>query len=106
MALTPFLAETGKVVAAKLDELYPEPRAPSLAAVGPSVELSSGPRSAEPASTSGNGSGHSVPDPVVICGFSPAGQVRAASLRPAHRARHLIDGAVTAVQCKSVAFAG
>jgi hypothetical protein len=77
MALTPFLAETGKVVASKLDELYPEDRGPRLAAVGPSVELSSGPRTEEAASSSGShGGGHSVPDPVVICGFSPAGQVR------------------------------
>ncbi|EFJ41469.1 hypothetical protein VOLCADRAFT_68169 [Volvox carteri f. nagariensis] len=46
MALTPFLAETGKVVANKLDELYPP-----LASLPP------------------------VSDPVVICGFSPAGQM-------------------------------
>ncbi|PNW71980.1 hypothetical protein CHLRE_16g687450v5 [Chlamydomonas reinhardtii] len=89
MALTPFLAESGKVVANKLDELWPPaPRGspsggsgvPALAGVGPSVALL-GAGGGDGAAAGGRSSSdddalhHQVPDPVVICGFSPAGQM-------------------------------
>ncbi|KAG2451237.1 hypothetical protein HYH02_003844 [Chlamydomonas schloesseri] len=96
MALTPFLAESGKVVANKLDELWPPaPRGspvgggggaggvPALAGVGPSTALPGGGEVAAGARARGGGGGgsdeagldHHVADPVVICGFSPAGQM-------------------------------
>ncbi|KXZ54882.1 hypothetical protein GPECTOR_4g954 [Gonium pectorale] len=84
MALTPFLAETGKVVANKLDELYPPTGAgqqggrgqPALAAAGAGLlgPASSAAGSAEVEDGHAGGH-HDVPDPVVICGFSPAGQM-------------------------------
>ncbi|GLC53047.1 hypothetical protein PLESTB_000702300 [Pleodorina starrii] len=83
MALTPFLAETGKVVANKLDELYPPaPLPPALPGAG-GTAAAAGALAADGAngvSEHGGGGGDGghhggVTDPVVICGFSPAGQM-------------------------------
>ncbi|KAG2435789.1 hypothetical protein HXX76_006985 [Chlamydomonas incerta] len=80
MALTPFLAESGKTVANKLDELWPPaPRGgsgvPVLAGVGPSVALPGGGSAVASGASEDNSLHHQAPDPVVICGFSPAGQM-------------------------------
>ncbi|GLI67394.1 hypothetical protein VaNZ11_011578 [Volvox africanus] len=68
MALTPFLAETGKLVANKLDELYPPTPLPVAQPGVGSLALAA-------AEQDDRGHHAGVTDPVVICGFSPAGQM-------------------------------
>jgi hypothetical protein len=67
MALTPGLAETGKLVADKLDEWYPPTQDPkpdpmAVGQLGTTLEdIGTDP--------------HSPSEPVVICGFTPSGQM-------------------------------
>ncbi|KAG2498210.1 hypothetical protein HYH03_003961 [Edaphochlamys debaryana] len=70
MALTPFLAEAGKVVAYKLDEVFPpkgSPAAAAAAAAAGGATITVEAHDVEPL--------HQATDAVVICGFSPAGQM-------------------------------